>query len=224
MNTNLYFKHKGLIHNFQLGSSANNKIGFGMLLQTYHISIDQLTDIKNDKKNCLGCTFSHSKNGGCYTHKGHSLMGVKSKIRSINRIGIDNIPEFNEDTLKKIEAFYNFAKTQTSLIRMGAYGESVAMPKDVVSLLSKFKKRTAYTQRWRGSDFQGNYMASVSTLRLKEIANERGYKTFRVLDKGDTLQADEVVCPASKEAKKSKTCITCKLCNGSKVNVAIFKH
>jgi hypothetical protein len=224
MNTNFYFRHGGVIHNFQLGSSNNSKIGFGMLLQTYHISEAQLTDHTKDKKNCLGCVFSHSKGGGCYTHKGHSLMGVKSKIRSINRIGLENIQEFNLDTLKLIKNFYNFAKSQTSLIRMGAYGESVTMPNEVVSLLSKFKNRTAYTQRWRGSNFQGDYMASVSTLNLKTIANERGYKTFRVLGKNDIIQADEIVCPASKEAKKSKTCITCKLCNGSKMNIAIYQH
>jgi hypothetical protein len=43
----------------------------------------------------------------------------------------------------------------------------------------------------------------------------------------ETLQPDEVLCPASEEAGKRTTCENCQLCSGNAIkakNVAIYAH
>jgi hypothetical protein len=67
-------------------------------------------------------------------------------------------------------------------------------------------------------------MASVDTLEKKEEANKLGYRTFRILRKGDIPVRDEVMCP---NPKLGTQCRTCGLCGGLRVkakNVAIPMH
>jgi hypothetical protein len=70
-------------------------------------------------------------------------------------------------------------------------------------------------------------MASVESVDAKKQANALGWRTFRIMRQDETLQPDEVLCPASEEAGKRTTCENCQLCSGNTIkakNVAIYAH
>lgn len=103
-------------------------------------------------------------------------------------------------------------------LRMGSWGEPPAIPlDDWIPLIGACPDHTAYTHLWDSSLAKGwdNYaMASVETVPLKEQANERGWKTFRVSppDSKEKMY-DEAWCPANKD--KGLTCANCPIkCNG----------
>ena len=91
------------VHVLQAKISQNSKIGAGYVLQTYHFSVDQVknNDFTQDTNNCMDCPFSYNQNngksGGCYTHKGMQLMGLKSMLRSLNK-NFDKIEKFHAMT------------------------------------------------------------------------------------------------------------------------------
>ena len=62
-----------------------------------------------------------------------------------------------------------------------------------------------------------------------ELAWLKGHRTFRVIDKIESLiTGKEILCPASKEAGYKTQCITCGLCAGTSTNshksIAIVAH
>lgn len=198
--------------------SENSKIGIGYVVQTYHFSIDQVktADIKQDKKNCLDCPLSFSNGGGCYTHKGMQLMGLKSMLRRLNKLEESNkIEQFSP---AKFKAFIDKVKSTypVDLVRFGAYGEAVLMGEKVVRQLSKLgKKTTGYTHQWKTENFAAAYlMASVHNEAQRIEAKEKGFRSFSVIKKGDEV-TNSVNCPASKESGKNLTCVLCGLCNGA---------
>ena len=70
-------------------------------------------------------------------------------------------------------------------------------------------------------------MASCESIESKNQANSLGWRTFRVMRKDESLQPDEILCPASEEAGKRTTCENCQLCSGNTIkakNVAIYAH
>ena len=74
-------------------------------------------------------------------------------------------------------------------------------------------------------------MASVESVDAKKQANAIGWRTFRIMRQDqwakETLQPDEILCPASEEAGKRTTCENCQLCSGNAIkakNVAIYAH
>lgn len=209
------YKKDNIIHLIQAKISENSKIGIGYVVQTYHFSIDQVktADIKQDEKNCLDCPLSFSNGGGCYTHKGMQLMGLKSMLRRLNKL--ERIDEFNST---KFNAFTDKVKNTypVDLVRFGAYGEAVLMGEKVVRQLSKLgKKTTGYTHQWKTEDFASTYlMASVHNEAQRIEAKEKGFRSFSVIKKGEKV-TNSVNCPASKESGKNLTCVLCGLCNGA---------
>jgi len=225
-----------VIHSLDLKVSQNSKIGIGLVLQTYHFSMEQVKkyDLTLDTANCMDCPFSYNQNngksGGCYTHKHDQLRGLKSKLRSLKK-QLDNgtLKEFNANEFKK---FIDFAKNKISpkLIRFGTYGEPVTLDAPIRDALFQLAndvraKVTGYTHQWHKVS-ETRFMASTHTLADMVEARARGYRSFIVSD--DEL-TEGFNCPASKESGKKKTCLECGLCSGTfggkkKKDIEILKH
>lgn len=220
---NIYFKKDGIVVNFQFETS-NSKTGD--LIQNNFIPFDWInSDAKistlSDTKVCFDCDHGKSKKATCYVRKGQSEMGLASKVRSLRKIGLDNIPELSPeleaDLLEAIEG---------RGIRFGSYGEPVLLGHDLVDKISKRAKFwTGYTHQWHKNAWAKDYfMASVETTLLDKAAKNMGWRTFFV---GDSVGSENVTCPASKEAGNKATCETCKLCMGTQSkakSVKILKH
>ena len=62
-------------------------------------------------------------------------------------------------------------------------------------------------------------MKSVETIEQAVKSWAQGVRTFRTIDNvNQIVKGQEILCPASKEAGRVKTCATCQLCSGSKYN------
>lgn len=125
-----------------------------------------------------------------------------------------------------------FAQRHAGLqLRIGAYGDPVAVPIDVWEpLLTTAVGWTAYTHQWRlpmARWFRPWCMASVDTAAEQHEAALAGWRTFRVRGPADDLRGDEVACPASAEAGHRTVCASCELCRGAArqaKHVAIVAH
>ena len=229
------FKHNDVVHSLDVKISQNSKIGFGIVLQTYHFSIEQIenNDFTLDEKNCLDCPYSFNQNNGksgkCYTHKGMQLMGLKSKLKSLHKQNLQGkIKEFNSDDFRKFISHSSIKKID--LIRFGAYGEAVTLPLEVRDTLFDVQnilgcKVTSYTHQWRTAN-ETRFMASTHNLAEMLQAKKLGYRCFTV-----TAEAIDNAfnCPASKESERKKTCVQCGLCDGQvsgkrKKDIYILKH
>lgn len=220
---NIYFKKDGIVVNFQFETS-NSKTGD--LIQNNFIPFEWInSDAKistlSDTKVCFDCDHGKSKKATCYVRKGQSEMGLASKVRSLRKIGLDNIPELSPeleaDLLEAIEG---------RGVRFGSYGEPILLGHELVNKISKRAKFwTGYTHQWHKNPWAKDYfMASVETTLLDKAAKNMGWRTFFV---GDSVGSENVTCPASKEAGNKATCETCKLCMGTQSkakSVKILKH
>lgn len=114
------------------------------------------------------------------------------------------------------------------IVRLGTYGDPACVPSYIwESLLSRSKGHTAYTHGSK-NPIPETIMTSADSLTQAESAWSRGERTFRILSSvAGLVQGKEVLCPASEEAGKRTTCLSCKLCGGSQVkarSVAIVAH
>jgi hypothetical protein len=119
------------------------------------------------------------------------------------------------------------------MVRLGAYGDPMAVPRKVWdNLLKKAKGHTGYTHQWdRFSTANGKWqalvMASADTPEEARHATKKGFRYFRVMPKNETMK-DEILCPASKEAGEKSQCAKCRLCSGTTSNswksIAIVQH
>jgi hypothetical protein len=220
---NFNFKQGNVIVNFQF-KTGNKKTG--ALIQNYIIPASWLeTDAKistlSDKAVCFDCPHSQEINASCYVRKGQSAMGLASKVRSLRKLGLNNIPELSPeseaDLLNAIEG---------KGIRFGSYGEPILLGEALIGKISKRAKFwTGYTHQWHKNNWAKNYfMASVESDIISKVAQKSGFRTFFV---GTTESKDYVTCPASKEAGQKTTCDNCKLCMGTQSkakSVKILKH
>lgn len=220
---NIYFKKDGIVVNFQFETS-NSKTGD--LIQNNFIPFEWINSeakisTLSDTKVCFDCDHGKSKKATCYVRKANSEMGLASKVRSLRKMGLDNIPELSPeleaDLLDAIEG---------RGIRFGSYGEPVLLGHDLVNKISKRAKFwTGYTHQWHKNAWAKDYfMASVETTLVDRAAKNMGWRTFFV---GDSIGSENVTCPASKEAGNKSTCDQCKLCMGTQSkakSVKILKH
>lgn len=129
---------------------------------------------------------------------------------------------------------YPFAETRAEraalgrgrVVRVGTYGDPAAVPQGVWDdLLAEAENWMAYTHQkpWR-PDIA---MQSADTHAEARIHWKAGRRTYRVIaDLGQLDKANEVLCPASKEAGRRVQCTACKLCQGNKLakSIAIVEH
>ena len=107
-------------------------------------------------------------------------------------------------------------------IRFGAYGDPAAIPASVWQNMQKLSgTHTGYTHAWRycAPEYAQFLMASVDTEEERVIANNMGWRTFRVREPEGNVVKGEIVCPASHEFEEVRgykiTCIECGLCAGA---------
>ena len=220
---NFNFKTGNVVVNFQF-KTGNTKTG--ALIQNYIIPAEWINSeakisTLSDKAVCFDCPHSKDINKTCYVRKGQSEMGLSSKVRSLRKLGLDNIPELSPE----LEADLLDAIAGKG-IRFGSYGEPILLGEALVSKLSKRAKFwTGYTHQWHKNSWAKDYfMASVETTLVDKAAKNMGWRTFFV---GDSIGSENVTCPASKEAGNKSTCDQCKLCMGTQSrakSVKILKH
>jgi hypothetical protein len=106
---------------------------------------------------------------------------------------------------------------QDRKVRIGAYGDPACVPFFVWSGLLKghTSGHTGYTHQWKKYPQLKKYvMASVDNAKEALEAIKLGFRVFAVHKGTSYMNALTVTCPASKEAGKKSSCITCTACNG----------
>lgn len=117
-------------------------------------------------------------------------------------------------------------------VRFGAYGDPAKLPLALLAeIASKASRWTGYTHQWSNplsAGYRPYLMASADDVEAQLQATAAGWRTFRVAPAGSSFRlADEISCPASKEAGSRTTCAKCALCRGASVrakNVVIQAH
>ena len=206
--------------------STNTKTG--NMAQTFilNANIDPLTANRTgqDKSICGDCPHMGKPNSNakgqatgrtCYVTLAHAPLGkFKAYIKGVY--------------LKALGHNAIAALGKGQVIRLGTYGDPAAVPQYIWdSLLSRSKSHTAYTHG-KTNPNPATIMTSAESLPQAQQAWERGERTFRVLASVASLSKGEILCPASEEAGRKATCLTCKLCGGASVkspkSVAIVAH
>lgn len=203
-------------------ASTNDKTG--AMLQTYILAadVDPVSAIESGRDEAVCGDCIHRKvngAGSCYVNAG---QGPRSVYDAWTRgVYPDATPE---------EAALLASGRQ---VRLGTYGDPVAVPVEVwTALLSGVAGHTGYTHRWRraaAQPYRSFLMASVDSERQAAQARRMGWRYFRVKDAGEQRLPGEIVCPASVEAGKSRTCETCGACDGAgrnsaRVSIVIDAH
>ena len=176
------------------------------------------------------------------TNKDRSICGdcpLRGKTVNGKRIGRPCYVNVGKGPQSVWKGQSNFAGKEESIsgrtFRMGTYGDPAFVPVSVWhKLLANVIGWTGYTHQWRKATSQGLktlVMASCESIESKNQANALGWRTFRVMRQNqwakETLQPDEILCPASEEAGRKTTCENCRLCSGTSKkakNVAIYAH
>ena len=103
-------------------------------------------------------------------------------------------------------------------LRLGAYGDPMALPIGLIRKLTSFATgHTGYTHSWRlpwSRPYRKFVMASVESESAALHAHSKGFRTFRVRRDDQPVMPTEIMCPASDEAGKKRTCETCLACDG----------
>ena len=172
----------------------------------------------------------------CYVRTYHA----PNSVYRAHRRGVypDYSAEFADDTVDLAQALPTklLAKLAAKLVRAGSYGDPALVSAKVWERLKSVCKpqgSTGYTHMWTSEtidpQLKHHLMASADSTTEATQARAMGWRTFRVMQPNDTLDAKtEVLCPASAEGGRKATCATCLLCAGtsskSTKSVAIYIH
>jgi hypothetical protein len=94
-------------------------------------------------------------------------------------------------------------------LRMGAYGDPVAVPWQAWTGIHEARLWTGYTHQWRrliATPFRNMLMASCDSVAEMAEAAAMGWRTFRV----GTAGANDIECPSGRGVQ----CADCGLCSG----------
>ena len=202
-----------------LGKSSNGKTG--AMLQTYiirsHAHPVSAVQSGGDVAICNDCPMrglvaTRKRRGkgknfrACYVNVGQGPTSVYDAFRRGRYVDYD--PALHREFIAGRK------------IRFGTYGEPVLIPLSLLEHLAGLSSGwTGYTHQWANPSFSGYrrfLMASVHGLTgpwSREHAKSLGWRCFRTMRGGEPA-ADEVLCPASKEAGHRLSCLTCNLCDG----------
>ena len=133
-------------------------------------------------------------------------------------------------TPKQVQKRFAYKK-----VRLGSYGDPIHIPKWKLDIILKFTLgTTGYTHQWKNKkyiEYKQYLMASVDTVKEKLLANSLGYRTFRVRQRTDAIDSNEVGCLSDRNARGNKKlipCVDCMMCSGltSKVkqSISIIQH
>lgn len=192
---------------YAIATAQNGNRKIGPMLQVYIIpGGSPLAALKSGKDAavCGDCAMrgDHGQRRACYVYMP----------------GVDNIWQARHKAAKLTPA--EFAKLVAGLqLRIGAYGDPVAVPLDVwMPMLDTAAGWTAYSHAWRrphAQPYRAWCMASVDSEAEQQQACRLGWRTFRV--RGSAIApvgVNEVVCPASEEGGHRTVCANCELCRG----------
>lgn len=111
-----------------------------------------------------------------------------------------------------VEPLAEFVSSRGIPVRLGAYGDPVAIPWSVWSeALEVAPSWTGYTHQWRRKDarpFRAAIMASCDSVADMAEAAAAGWRTFRVGQES----AGDILCPSSRGTQ----CADCTLCAGQR--------
>ena len=154
-----------------------------------------------------------------------------SKIRScyVNLLPVNNIhrkyvagtyPKFSKNEIEVLKR-YRYP------IRIGSYGDPTAVPFDVWEpIILASGKHTGYTHNWLecNESWKQYLMASVQSLSEARIAQNKGWRTFRIITPDAPLSENEILCRHTED--DIIKCEFCMLCDGksSKPNIADKVH
>lgn len=164
---------------------------------------------------CGDCRQRPIRGGLCYVSTARAPLAVWKAYRAGRYVPLD----FGD-----LSAFHG------RVLRIGSYGDPVAVPCDVWDTIladGRLAGWTGYSHSWRhphAACFRGFLMASVDCLEEFRDAAAAGWRCFRTRKPGDAVLPAERVCPASAEAGHRTTCSRCLACNGHRGHRAIVLH
>lgn len=198
--------------------SANTKTG--NMLQTYIIREDvnplEAVELGLDVSICSNCPArggivdeitGETTERTCYVNLGQGPLSVYGAYTR------GNYPQLSphHPIIREL--------VQDRVVRLGTYGDPYAAPVgfwDV--LLVGAKSWTGYTHQWRiATDLRHLCMASCDSPSDYRLAQETGWRTFRVRLEDAPLFEREIDCPASKQSGYRTTCQDCRLCKGDSI-------
>ena len=109
-------------------------------------------------------------------------------------------------------------RNQPRAIRVGAYGDPVAVPNAVWVRLASIAPDVSlisYTHQWPlavAQPYKWFCMASVDSPAEMRRARSMGWRTFRAKLEEDELIEGQVICPATTD--EDLTCLGCRACSG----------
>jgi hypothetical protein len=187
--------------------STNSKTGD--YVQTYILRADmaptEAARIGADVSVCGGCPHRPSTGGACYVTLCQGPLAVWKAWRSGKYATAESADDLR-------------AAGAGRRVRLGSYGDPVAVPVEVWQALTiDSTTHNGYTHMWRRSiagAFKDLCMASVDSREEARKAGAAGWGTFRVTLPGSGLMNGERTCPASAEAGHKVQCEDCRGCDG----------
>jgi len=167
----------------------------------------------SDYSVCGNCPHRHFSGGACYVTLFQAPLQVYKS--------------YKKGSYPKIDDMTIFADMK---VRFGAYGDPYAIPLDILNnIKAVIKNNTSYTHQWNNevgdnSILKKLSMASVDNIEEAKIAQNKGWRTFRVTKDESILLENEILCPNYTHDVK---CIDCNLCSGNSVkakNIVITIH
>lgn len=192
-----------------IATLKSENIKTGDMIQTWivnkNINPVEAIKINEDESICGSCIHrgtGEGKNRSCYVNVGQAPLNIWRSYHKGNYI---------------LPVDYSFVKNR--FLRIGSYGDPVAVPYDVWEPLVKTALGwSAYTHQWRQSDqrFKSICMASVDSVEEYTEAVQKGWRTFRVKGEEEPNLKGEFSCPASPEGGSRRQCLTCLACSGTR--------
>lgn len=164
---------------------------------------------------CGNCPLKMSNIGSCYVN----LLPVNNIYR---KYAAGTYPKFGANEIAILER-YRYP------IRIGSYGDPAAVPFEVWEpLILASNKWTGYTHQWSHTKTDPRWkkylMASVQSSQEARVAQNQGWRTFRIITPEAPLNENEILCRHTEDDRVR--CDECRLCDGSssKPNIADRIH
>lgn len=210
-------------------TSNSKNIKTGNMAQTWILrsDINPVEAIKNgeDRSICGSCPQRGKSDGKHVSGRGCYVQVYQAPLSIWNAYKRNKYPKYNDEECRKI--------LSEKTLRIGSYGDPVAVPIDIWERLIRYaKSHTSYTHRWKNSKvlksrFRKFSMASCDTELEAIQAKANGWRYFRVRKPNESILDNEITCPASKEAGHKTICEKCRLCGGADKkakNITIIAH
>lgn len=187
--------------------NPSNNEKTGPMLQTWIMRSDiaphEAVKTGQDESVCGTC---EHRGSSCYVLTFQGPNGIFKRYKDGN---------YRKENLKKVG--------RNRIIRIGAYGNSSAVPVDRWDdLLSNSDGWTGYEHEpFVQPEVMRYAQASADDVDSALLYQSLGWKTFRVKQEHEPLLPGEVLCPYEKSGIQ---CIACRLCDGRTKNVAVNVH